>query len=165
MKRLGYVNDGLTEEGKSRLEEAARLGVCPYHWTPLPPRHSVWCGKGVRVGPQDNPTTAAVLSCYWAFHFDPRWGRISDWKAIRDQALARDGRRCVNCGTRATEVDHIVEIQDGGAEFDLSNLRSLCHSCHATKTAARRHWKDPKMAERALRERVAPVVLKMEDFL
>ena len=36
MKRLGYVNEGLTEEGKRRYTEAVQLKVCPYHWAPLP---------------------------------------------------------------------------------------------------------------------------------
>ena len=162
MKRLGYVNDGLTEEGKRRLKEAAHLGVCPYHWTLLPPRRRVWCGKGKPVGPQDNPATAAVWTCYWAFHLDPRWGRIEDWKTIRDQALVRDGKRCVNCGSGATEVDHIVEIQDGGAEFALSNLRSLCHRCHVRKTVARRKFGPGPSAERALRARLIPLEAEVE---
>ncbi len=163
MKRIGYVNEGLTDEGKRRLEEAARLGLCPYHWTPLPPKNLVWCGKGEPIGPTDNPATAAVWSCYWAFHQDPRWGRIKDWKMIRERALARDGKRCVNCGAGATEVDHIVEIQDGGPEFDPANLRSLCHACHVTKTAARRRWKSSRMAEWALRDRVLQLNLRVED--
>jgi len=157
VKRRGYVNDGLTDEGKRRLEEAARLGVCPYHWTPLPPRKWTWCGKGVPVGPQDNPATAEVWTCYWAFHLDPRWGRIKDWKTTREQALARDGKHCVQCGAAATEVDHIVEIQDGGEEFDLANLRSLCHRCHARKTAARRRYGPGRVAERVLRARLVPL--------
>ena len=155
--RVGYVNDGLTEEGERRLKEARRLGVCPYHWTPLPSKRRVWCGKGEPVGPTDNPATTAVWTCYWAFHQDPRWGRIKDWKTIREQALARDGKRCVNCGAIATEVDHIVEIQDGGAEFDLSNLRSLCHGCHVKKTTARRRFGPGVTVERALRARSGPL--------
>ena len=143
MKRRNYINDGPTEEGKRRLEEAGRLGVCPYHWTPLPqnpPRYRVWCGKAVLVGPQDDPYTAVPLSCYEAFHRDPRWSRIMDWKVVRVRVLERDGSRCVICGNEATEVDHIIEIQDGGAEFEVSNLRSLCHKCHVKKTSFRRKF-------------------------
>jgi 5-methylcytosine-specific restriction endonuclease McrA len=36
------------------------------------------------------------------------------------------------------EVDHIIEIQDGGAEFDWDNLQSVGTECHKTKTAERR---------------------------
>ena len=149
MKRLGYINKGLTEEGKRRLDEAVRLRVCPYHWVPLPPRKQVWCGK----------RTMYASTCYWAFHMDPRWGGIKDWQITRAQALARDGRKCVLCGAEATEVDHIVEIQDGGPEFDLANLRSLCHACHVAKTNAQRHQRSSRVAEPALRKRI-----KLEAF-
>ena len=159
MKRLGYINKGLTEEGKRRLDEAVRLRVCPYHWVPLPPRKQVWCGKGEPMVNPDNPATAVVWTCYWAFHFDPRWGRVKDWQTTRAQALTRDGKRCVLCGAEATEVDHIVEIQDGGPEFDLANLRSLCHACHVAKTNAQRHQRSSRVAEPALRKRI-----KLEAF-
>ena len=33
------------------------------------------------------------------------------------------------------EVDHIVEISDGGEIWEESNLQNLCHSCHNAKTA------------------------------
>ncbi len=42
---------------------------------------------------------------------------------------------CAACGRRANEVDHVVRIADGGAEFDRDNLQPLCHDCHARKTA------------------------------
>ena len=35
----------------------------------------------------------------------------------------------------ATEVDHIVPIEDGGAMFDEANLQGLCKSHHSRKTA------------------------------
>jgi hypothetical protein len=45
----------------------------------------------------------------------------------------RDGRACVWCGsTKALEVDHIVRYVDGGGN-DMSNLRTLCHDCHAKR--------------------------------
>jgi 5-methylcytosine-specific restriction endonuclease McrA len=31
-------------------------------------------------------------------------------------------------------VDHIKGLRDGGAPYDLSNLQTLCGSCHAKKT-------------------------------
>jgi nitrite reductase/ring-hydroxylating ferredoxin subunit len=35
-------------------------------------------------------------------------------------------------------ADHIVEVKDGGAKFDLANGQCLCGSCHTRKTAAAR---------------------------
>ncbi len=31
-------------------------------------------------------------------------------------------------------VDHIIEIKDGGAIWDIDNLQTLCNACHNTKT-------------------------------
>jgi 5-methylcytosine-specific restriction endonuclease McrA len=40
--------------------------------------------------------------------------------------------------TKASLVDHITEIKDGGAALDIANLQSVCQSCHNKKTAAQR---------------------------
>jgi 5-methylcytosine-specific restriction endonuclease McrA len=36
------------------------------------------------------------------------------------------------------DVDHIVEVEDGGKPFSLDNLLTRCRSCHKVKTAAAR---------------------------
>ena len=43
---------------------------------------------------------------------------------------------CCECGRLATDVDHIVPHK-GNAQlmYSWENLQSLCHSCHAKKTA------------------------------
>lgn len=58
------------------------------------------------------------------------------WKALRLQALRRDGWRCVQCGSRhRLEVDHIRAVRHAPEQaFDLGNLQVLCASCHAQKT-------------------------------
>ena len=35
-------------------------------------------------------------------------------------------------------ADHIVELKDGGAPYDLNNGQCLCGSCHTRKTVAER---------------------------
>ena len=65
------------------------------------------------------------------------------WRDIRRQAMRRDNRRCVDClkggkVVRAEEVHHIIEIADGGNEFDLDNTESLCRKCHLRKTEGNR---------------------------
>lgn len=57
----------------------------------------------------------------------------------RARILRRDNGLCVHCQTAgrvsiATEVDHIIGLAQGGTHAD-SNLQSLCHDCHSTKTA------------------------------
>lgn len=58
------------------------------------------------------------------------------WKALRVQALERDGWRCVQCGERrGLEVDHVKAVRTNPElSFDLSNLQCLCGRCHSRKT-------------------------------
>ena len=65
--------------------------------------------------------------------------RVTDsrrWKALRFQALRRDGFACVQCGVRGRlEVDHVQPVRTHPERaFDLSNLQALCASCHTRKT-------------------------------
>jgi 5-methylcytosine-specific restriction endonuclease McrA len=53
------------------------------------------------------------------------------WQKARALAKQRDGGRCVSCGATAKlEVHHRVSLENGGAEFDLKNLVTLCVGCH-----------------------------------
>lgn len=60
------------------------------------------------------------------------------WKMQRVRCLQRDGRQCQirgpRCTVTATQVDHITPVSQGGSD-ELSNLRAVCVSCHAVKTA------------------------------
>lgn len=62
--------------------------------------------------------------------------RTLRWKALRIQALRRDGFCCVQCGARGRlEVDHINPVRTHPElAFELTNLQSLCASCHTKKT-------------------------------
>jgi 5-methylcytosine-specific restriction endonuclease McrA len=54
------------------------------------------------------------------------------WQNARAAARKRDGERCRQCGSiDKLEVHHIKPLAEGGAEFDLSNLMTLCQQCHA----------------------------------
>ncbi len=57
------------------------------------------------------------------------------WKAIRLQVQRECKRTCQQCGKSDTRiyVDHIVELRDGGAPLERSNLVGLCASCHGKK--------------------------------
>lgn len=60
------------------------------------------------------------------------------WAGIRARQL-RHHPLCAECLRRgrvaeATEVDHVVRLEDGGTDHP-DNLQSLCHDCHAAKTA------------------------------
>lgn len=51
----------------------------------------------------------------------------------RDAALARDHNTCRTCGHPATEVDHIINVAQGGTHHP-DNLQALCTPCHRAKT-------------------------------
>lgn len=62
------------------------------------------------------------------------------WRRKREQILARDLYlcQCEDCAKRvmrlpANEVDHVIEVADGGTDDD-SNLRAMNAHCHALKT-------------------------------
>jgi len=67
-----------------------------------------------------------------------------DWPKIRATQL-RQHSTCRYCGARASEVNHVVALADGGSH-DPSNLESVCHSCHQRITSQQ---------NRARRKRVA----------
>jgi 5-methylcytosine-specific restriction protein A len=56
------------------------------------------------------------------------------WKLARRRQLFEDPL-CNECGMMATDVDHIVPINQGGDTWASSNLQSLCHACHSAKSA------------------------------
>jgi len=83
---------------------------------------------------------------------DPRY-HTARWQKLRAQIIRRDGQRCsaASCTKQMqsngmTHVDHIVEVQDGGAFWEPANLRVLCWYHHTAKTlsvAASRDIRSP----------------------
>jgi 5-methylcytosine-specific restriction protein A len=62
-----------------------------------------------------------------------RWRKLRHW-VLQHEPL------CLDCKSRerlepATEVDHVIPIEQGGSPFEVSNLMPLCASCHSSKTA------------------------------
>lgn len=76
---------------------------------------------------------------YNATRRDPKYSQFYNSKAWRMLARGRlqgDGYRCRICGDFASEVDHIIPIQDPAGwdkRFDYDNLQSLCANCHNKK--------------------------------
>lgn len=59
--------------------------------------------------------------------------RAGTWGKARAYQL-REFPNCARCGQPAREVDHVVPLADGGTDHP-ANYQSLCHTCHAIKTA------------------------------
>lgn len=61
----------------------------------------------------------------------------SQWRRVRPIILERDGYRCQirddKCLVEATEVDHKIPVEQGGAPFDLENLRAACRPCNVAR--------------------------------
>ena len=65
-------------------------------------------------------------------------GYDKPWRQLRESVILRDMFTCQKCGkivTRKGEahVDHIISKERGGGD-ELSNLQTLCCSCHSIKT-------------------------------
>lgn len=59
-------------------------------------------------------------------------GYDAHWRRIRAQFL-KFHPRCSVCGERATDVDHIVALAQGGTH-EWANLQAFCHEHHTQKT-------------------------------
>ena len=60
------------------------------------------------------------------------------WNGIRERVIQRDEYTCFSCAKvfppELLEVDHIIAITNGGKYLEMSNLQTLCKSCHQKKT-------------------------------
>jgi 5-methylcytosine-specific restriction enzyme A len=69
-----------------------------------------------------------------------------EWKALMRHLIKVRGRRCEDTEHDRTKPregvrlygDHVIEISDGGARLDPSNIMLRCAPCHGRKTAAER---------------------------
>ena len=73
------------------------------------------------------------------------------WRAVRQRVLERDEFRCQLrlpgfTGT-ATEADHIVPREVGGALYDEGNLRASCGSCNRSRGNRLRRKRTPPSQE------------------
>jgi 5-methylcytosine-specific restriction endonuclease McrA len=65
----------------------------------------------------------------------------SRWQAIRPGILNRDNHTCQiagpGCTTQATDVDHIIPLNEGGQRLDPTNLRAACTHCNSSRGRTR----------------------------
>lgn len=69
------------------------------------------------------------------------------WRKVRPIILARDNWTCKirgpKCVGKANTVDHIIEIESGGAWYDEDNLRAACEPCNYGRGHRRTHRRRP----------------------
>ena len=84
------------------------------------------------------------------------------WRRVRDQVLERDAHLCqirgAGCTVTATQMDHIVPVDEGGALYDPANLRASCEwdnkhreyqGRKLRKRRPAREWPKPNLGEAA----------------
>jgi 5-methylcytosine-specific restriction protein A len=66
----------------------------------------------------------------------------SRWQKLRPLILQRDRHTCqINgpgCTHTATDVDHIIPLDEGGQRLDPTNLRAACSHCNTRRPAQRK---------------------------
>ena len=70
---------------------------------------------------------------------DNRFYQSKVWRSLRNEYI-KQNPLCVYCQSNgiikeAKVVDHIIPILMGGNSLSVTNLQSLCDSCHARKSA------------------------------
>jgi len=84
-------------------------------------RRCLDCGELIATGPR-------CRAC--AHNRRPAWART----VLPRETKARDGGRCVRCGsTDRIQAHHIIPVDDGGPHT-LANTETLCHHCHVEET-------------------------------
>ncbi|WP_298618749.1 AAA family ATPase [uncultured Zoogloea sp.] len=59
-----------------------------------------------------------------------------EWRGLVTRIKRERGARCQRCGSGHRVIaDHVIELRDGGAPLDASNIELLCQACHNAKTA------------------------------
>ncbi len=116
--RILALSSAWFSDGARRRAEARRAARC------------VECGRELA----SHRTPYCSRRCRWKFH-----GHYF-WDSARSYVMLRDRYTCRICGTRhrarELEVDHILEVVQGGPALEYSNLQTVCRPCHRAKTRA-----------------------------
>jgi 5-methylcytosine-specific restriction endonuclease McrA len=79
---------------------------------------------------------------------------------------ARASWRCESCESllpASFECDHVVPLEDGGADDIESNSQALCNRCHADKTQRERRVRIERATKRLRELRDAEAPAKQSD--
>lgn len=90
--------------------------------------------KGLNCDCPEKKPFEGINRSNYAFYNNSVWRKLSKAYKIKNPLCVM----CLQKG-RVTPVDvtdHVVSIDDGGAKLDESNLQSLCHTCHNSKTGS-----------------------------
>lgn len=111
-----------------------------------PDRPSIGCARTAVIAPNgDDFRCEKHQRKNWSGHSDRRRAVPALTEDEKNWIRERDFHVCRTCGAPAHEVDHIIEVSDGGTN-DPSNLQLLCGTHHARKTrASQERWKPDEL--------------------
>jgi 5-methylcytosine-specific restriction protein A len=109
------------------------IPTCP---TLVPIGAAPWCGPhaAARATARQAYEQARQQDPAHAFYTSPEWRRF------RLTVLA-ERPWCVDCGARASDVDHIKTVRDAPERaLDPSNVEPRCHPHHSSRTSREHSW-------------------------
>ena len=68
------------------------------------------------------------------FYHSKQWRSLRSYYIQRNPLCEACKRQKPSKVTAGQVVDHIIRINSGGHKTDLSNLQTLCHPCHNSKS-------------------------------
>lgn len=98
-----------------------RRKTCLHHRCPQPATYRGRCP--IHSKERNRETHAAPTRIY----------STKRWRLLRRAILTAEPL-CRDCGAIATDVDHIVPMEEGGEAWAPANLQPLCSTCHGRKT-------------------------------
>jgi 5-methylcytosine-specific restriction protein A len=83
-------------------------------------------------------------------HSNRQFYGSTEWKALRTRKIKKDPlcQVCLPKGflSEGKDIDHIIEIKDNySLRLDITNLQTLCRSCHMYKTNKERIVRNKKV--------------------
>lgn len=92
-----------------------------------------YCSKHMYLKRRDEERSRLNLGPQYSSQY-PELYASNRWRQLKSKHLSEEPL-CRVCGSKATEVDHIIAHR-GNEDlfFDEDNLQSLCHQCHSQKT-------------------------------
>ncbi|WP_299133542.1 HNH endonuclease signature motif containing protein [uncultured Amaricoccus sp.] len=103
--------------------------TAPFAFKGMPPRYRTLPPRYAAPPPRALPAPKLADGFY----------RSPEWRGLAAAVKRERGARCQRCGSGHRVIaDHVIELRDGGAPLDASNLELLCQACHNAKTATAR---------------------------